>query len=96
VQRDLLKGVRLPQLEYDPSVYSDRRVNEQADVGPSDRRRLFSCFTAVYATTYGDIGPPEISRDVSGELISGFGPEGLGDDLGQRSLVSLYYLTSGL
>lgn len=34
--RDLLKGVRLPQLEYDPSVYSDRRVNEQADVGPMD------------------------------------------------------------
>jgi len=34
--RDLLKGVRFPQLQYDPSVYSDRRVNEQADVGLYD------------------------------------------------------------
>ena len=36
-----LISVRFPQLQDDPSVHSNRRVNKQADVGLCDERRFF-------------------------------------------------------
>ena len=40
--------MRFPQLQEDPSVHSDRRVNEQADVGLHGLTSVFFVLYRIY------------------------------------------------